>query len=69
MTPPTARFARAAGYEPRPGSHLLVPGANNELGGVLFGIENPKAANNPFLPGKLADILPSGSYRFANAPA
>jgi leucyl aminopeptidase len=65
---PTRVFARAAGYEPRPGSHLLVPGANNKLGGVLFGIDNPKAANNLFLPGKLAELLPSGSYRFANAP-
>jgi leucyl aminopeptidase len=66
---PTRVFARAAGYEPRPGSHLLVPGANSKLGGVLFGIENPKAVNkNLFLPGKLADVLPAGTYRFANAP-
>jgi leucyl aminopeptidase len=66
---PARVFARAAGYEPRPGNHLLVPGTNSKLGGVLFGIENPKAANkNPFLPGKLADSLPSGTYRFANAP-
>jgi leucyl aminopeptidase len=66
---PTRLFARAAGYEPRPGSHLLVPGANNKLGGVLFGIEEQKAANkNLFLPGKLAELLPSGNYHFANAP-
>jgi len=65
----TRAFARAAGYEPRPGSHLLVPGANNKLGGVLFGIENPGAANkNLFLPGTLAELVPSGSYRFGNAP-
>ena len=65
----TRVFARAAGYEPRPGSHLLVPATNSKLGGVLFGIENPKAANkNLFLPGKLADLLPAGTYRFANKP-
>jgi leucyl aminopeptidase len=65
----TRVFARAAGYEPRPGAHLLVPGPNSKLGGVLFGIENPKAPNkNLFLPGKLADVLPAGNYRFANAP-
>ncbi len=65
----TRLFARAAGYEPRPGSHLLLPGANNKLGGVLFGIEEQKAANkNLFLPGKLAELLPSGDYRFGNAP-
>jgi leucyl aminopeptidase len=66
---PTRVFARAAGYEPRPGSHLLVPAANGKLGGVLFGIENAKAAHkNLFLPGKLAEVLPSGSYHFGNAP-
>jgi leucyl aminopeptidase len=36
---------------------------------VLFGIEEQKAANkNLFLPGKLAELLPSGNFRFANAP-
>ncbi len=65
----TRVFARAAGYEPRPGNHLLVPGPNSKLGGVLFGIENPKAPHkNLFGPGKLADVLPAGTYRFANAP-
>src|SRR3954467_3984066 len=66
---PTRVFARAAGYEPRAGPHLLVPGTNSKLGGVLFGIENPQAANkNPFLPGKLAEMLPAGTSRFANSP-
>src|SRR5436190_21018375 len=66
---PTRVFARAAGFEPGPGNHLLVPGANSKLGCVLFGIENPQAANkNLFLPGKLAELLPAGTYRFANAP-
>ena len=65
----TRVFARAAGYEPRPGLHLLVPEANGKLGGVLFGIENPQAAQkNLFGPGKLAEVLPTGTYRFANAP-
>ena len=65
----TRVFARAAGYEPRPGVHLLAPGASSKLGGVLFALENPKAAHkNLFLPGKLADILPPGIYRFGNAP-
>jgi leucyl aminopeptidase len=65
----TRVFARAAGFEPRPGRHLLVPGANNRLGGVLFGIENPKSPNkNLFWPGKLPELLPAGTYRFGNAP-
>ena len=66
---PTRAFARAAGFEPLPGNHLLVPGPDAKLSAVLFGIENSKAATkNKFLPGKLADLLPSGTYRFANAP-
>jgi leucyl aminopeptidase len=65
----TRVFARAAGYEPRPGNHLLVPGPNSRLGAVLFGIEAPGATQrNLFGPGKLADVLPAGTYRFANAP-
>jgi leucyl aminopeptidase len=65
----TRMFARAAGFEPRPGNHLLVPGANSKLGGVLFGLENPKTPQKDrFRPGKLADILPAGTYRFANSP-
>src|SRR4029079_6344670 len=65
----TGVFARSAGYEPRPGQHLLVAGADSKLGGVLFGIENPQAPQkNLFGPGKLADVLPAGTYRFANAP-
>jgi leucyl aminopeptidase len=65
----TRVFARAAGFEPRPGNHLLVPGPNNKVGGVLFGIENAQAPHKDrFRPGKLADVLPAGTYRFANAP-
>jgi leucyl aminopeptidase len=65
----TRVFAKNAGFEPRPGHHLLVPGVNNRLGGVLFGIENPKSpTKNLFGPGKLAELLLAGTYRFANMP-
>ena len=61
-------FVKAAGYEPRPGRHLLLPSGNG-TGGALFGIEAEKAANkNAFLPGLLPGVLPAGIYRFANAP-
>jgi leucyl aminopeptidase len=55
-------FAQAAQFEPKAGRHLLVPAGDGVL--VLFGLKT----DNPFLPGRLPDLLPSGTYRFANAP-
>jgi leucyl aminopeptidase len=60
-------FATAAGFEPLPGRHALLPGADGALAGVLFGIEDEAKPFNPFLPGTLAGVLPRGTYRFANA--
>ena len=64
-------FARAAGFEPKPGRYLLLPGKgdNSKLAGVLFGIDAPDAsARDPFGPGRLPGLLPAGTYRFVNAP-
>ena len=33
-------FADAAGFEPRAGRHLLLPGPDGGLAGVLFGLED-----------------------------
>ena len=60
-------FADAAGFEPKAGRHLLLPGKKG-LGGVLFGLEADDEARDPFLPGRLPQQLPDGVYRFANAP-
>lgn len=60
-------FADAAGFQPKAGRHLLVPGAGG-LGGVLFGLEGAGEPRDLFLPGHLAQLLPDGVYRFANAP-
>ena len=66
---PQRGFADAAGFEPKPGRHLLLPGDGGRLGGVLFGIEpESKTAKDLFLPGRLPALLPAGTYRFANAP-
>ncbi|HEX5509138.1 MAG TPA: leucyl aminopeptidase family protein [Pseudolabrys sp.] len=62
-------FARNAGFEPKPGRHLLLAGEKGKLAGALFGLE---VANDPvkdlFRPGQLATLLPPGTYCFANAP-
>ena len=62
-------FVRAAGFEPKAGRHLIVPGPDGKLAGILFGLED---ADDPvkdlFRPGQLAGVLPPGTYRFANAP-
>jgi leucyl aminopeptidase len=60
-------FVDAAGFEPKAGRHLLLPGKSG-LGGVLFGIEAADDVKDLFLPGRLAQSLPDGVYRFANEP-
>ncbi len=62
-------FADAAGFEPKPGRHLLLPAADGGLAGVLFALEAPGAGHKDlFAPGALSGLLPAGAYRFANAP-
>jgi leucyl aminopeptidase len=64
-------FADAAGFEPKAGRQLLLPGKNGQggaLGGVLFGLEGADDSKDPFLPGRLPQNLPAGTYRFANEP-
>jgi len=65
---PTRTFAKAAGFEPKPGRYLAMPDRNGGLAGVLFGIEADRADADLFLPGKLAGLLPPGTYRFAGKP-
>jgi len=68
--PAAARaFIDAAAFEPKPGRLLLLPGADEPLGGALFGIENAGETEVDRLrPGSLAGALPPGTYRFANSP-
>jgi leucyl aminopeptidase len=60
------KFADAAGFEPKPGQCLPLPGADG-VSGVLFGL-GPPGKNDPFLPGQLPGLLPAGTYRFGNSP-
>jgi leucyl aminopeptidase len=64
-------FADAAGFEPKAGRHLLLPGKGGlkgGLGGVLFGLEGDGETKDMFLPGRLVQHVPDGVYRFANEP-
>ncbi|HEX4408857.1 MAG TPA: leucyl aminopeptidase family protein [Xanthobacteraceae bacterium] len=64
-------FADAAGFEPKSGRFLLLPGKAGDktgIGGVLFGLEGSDDTKDLFLPGRLSQLLPNGIYRFANAP-
>jgi leucyl aminopeptidase len=59
-------FARAAGFEAKPGRLLLLPGKDGaaNLAGVLFASD----AVDPFGAGRLPAALPPGTYRLVNAP-
>jgi leucyl aminopeptidase len=61
-----AAFAEAAGFEPRTGQHLFLPGAEGHLAGVLLAFD--ETSSDRFRPGALPGLLPSGTYRFANPP-
>ncbi len=67
IAPAAQTFAKAAGFEAKAGDCLLVPGGQGRTFGVLFGLGSDKDVD-PFLPGKLPQLLPAGAYRFANAP-
>jgi leucyl aminopeptidase len=67
LSPAARAFADAAGFEPKPGNYLALPGEVG-LSGILFGLENADDAKDLFLPGRLPQQLPSGVYRFANEP-
>lgn len=68
LTLPARTFAKSAGFEPKPGRYLALPDRDGRLAGVLFGIEDDRVDADLFLPGKLASLLPPGTYRFASAP-
>ncbi|ATQ70250.1 MULTISPECIES: leucyl aminopeptidase family protein [Methylosinus] len=64
LPPPIAAFAKACGFDGKAGAHLLAPGPDGAPALVLFGVEAPSARHrDPFLPGKLASLLPAGLYR------
>jgi leucyl aminopeptidase len=53
-------WARAAGFSGEQGSLLLVPGADGEIAGALFG--HDAGTEGAFGAGKLAKLLPAGDW-------
>ncbi len=68
--PAVARaFAEASGFKPDAGRHLILPDASGGIAGCLFGLgKSGDRHADPFLPGKLAGVLPEGDWKFAQAP-
>jgi leucyl aminopeptidase len=63
-------FADAAGFKPESGNYLLLPAIDGSVAGALFAIDAPsKRGADPFLPAKLATILPAGNWHFAAPPS
>jgi leucyl aminopeptidase len=58
-----AASARAQGFRARAGRHLVLTGKDGAISRVLFGLGEKPAAEDPFAPGKLAKLLPKGTYR------
>jgi leucyl aminopeptidase len=66
---PARQFAVANGFAAKPGACLTLPSANGQIAQVVFGLENETSKfRDLFRPGLLPGLLPSGIYRFANAP-
>ena len=69
LDPAAVSFADAAGFEPKAGKQLLLPG-NGGLSGVLVGLDDAaKPGRDRFALGRLPALLPAGTYKFAEAPA
>ena len=65
LPPAALAFAEASGFEPRASSFLLLPGESGIAGALLACDPSSARARDPFLPGKLATLLPAGIWRFA----
>jgi leucyl aminopeptidase len=69
LPPQAAQFAIANGFAAKPGACLALPTAEGHIAQVLFGLEDEDTRSRDlFRPGGLPGLLPSGVYRFANAP-
>ena len=66
---PARAFATASGFSSKPGVWLALPDSEGAIAQVLFGLEDKDAKHHDlFRAGVLPNVLPPGTYRFANAP-
>ena len=68
LPPSITQQAKFAGFEAKPGQHMLSFDEQGAPQAVLFGLDQPGRTTDTFLPGRLATLLPPGTYAFANAP-
>ncbi len=63
------QFAAANDFTAKPGKCLTLPASDGKIAQVVFGLEDESGKSRDlFRPGALPGLLPSGVYRFANAP-
>jgi leucyl aminopeptidase len=66
---PARQFAAANDFTAKPGKCLTLPAPDGKIAQVVFGLEDETSKSRDlFRPGALPGLLPSGIYRFANAP-
>jgi leucyl aminopeptidase len=66
---PARQFALANDFAAKPGKCLILPSVEGQIAQVIFGLEDEASKSRDlFRPGVLPGLLPSGTYRFANAP-
>src|SRR4029453_2540921 len=66
---PARQFAAANDFTAKAGKCLTLPAADGKIAQVVFGLEDETARSRDlFRPGALPGLLPTGVYRFANAP-
>ena len=69
LDPAALAYADAAGFEPKAGKHVLLPGQNG-VQSVLAGADaSDRASRDRFALGRISPLLPAGLYRFAEPPA
>ncbi len=67
LDPVALAWARKSHFKADPGALVLVPTADGQLGGALFGLgKNP--SETPYITGKLARTLPPGDWHIETAP-
>lgn len=63
------QFALANDFTAKPGKCVMLPSPDGTIAQIIFGLEDESSKSRDlFRPGSLPGLLPSGIYRFANAP-